>query len=130
MAGVDGGAGAHTLTVRVHGLADERGVVECVLWAGPTGFPRETANGVAKVTTRQVAQGEASCVFEGLATGTYAVSFIHDQNENGKMDTGLFGMPLEGYGFTRNPTPFMRAPRFDEASFLVESSLELRATVR
>lgn len=130
LSSLDGGDGVHRLSLQVKGLTSTRGVVECVLWSAPTGFPRETVHGIAKVTARPLPNLEATCVFEHLPAGSWAISFIHDENENGKMDQGLFGMPLEGYGFSRDPKPFMRAPRFDEASFQVESSLELRATVR
>ena len=28
--------------------------------------------------------------------GTYAVACFHDANKNGKLDTGIFGIPQEG----------------------------------
>lgn len=130
LVGVDGGAEGLEVRLRVEGLEDERGLVECVLWAAPEGFPRETARAAKKVTVRPVTKGVATCVFGALPSGRYAISFIHDRNENGKMDTGLFGMPLERYGFSRNPSPFMRAPTFDEAAFTLESSSELAAVAR
>ena len=39
----------------------------------------------------------------------------HDENDNGKLDTNLVGMPVEGYGFSNNPQ-VMRKQTFDEAS--------------
>ena len=130
LSAVDGGEGPHRVTLRVQGLTSSRGVVECVLWSSPTGFPTQPVSGVVKVMARPLATHEATCVFDDVRPGLRAISFIHDENENGKMDQGLFGMPLEGYGFSRDPKPFMRAPRFDEAAFAVEASLELNATVR
>ncbi len=127
--GMDGGTERATVRLRVSGLEDARGVVECVLWAGSNGFPRETTKALTKTTARPVGT-EATCVFEELPPGRYAISFIHDRNEDGKMNTGLFGMPLERYGFSRDPKPFMRAPTFDEAAFQLEASSELSATAR
>ena len=40
----------------------------------------------------------------------------HDENGNGKLDTNVVGMPLEGYGFSNNPQ-VMRKPTWDEARF-------------
>ena len=45
----------------------------------------------------------------------------HDENGNGKLDTNVMGMPLEGYGFSNNPQ-VMRKPTWDEARFTVADS--------
>ncbi|RKZ68050.1 MAG: DUF2141 domain-containing protein, partial [Gammaproteobacteria bacterium] len=38
-----------------------------------------------------------SVVFKDISTGTYAISVVHDKNNNSKMDTFL-GIPQEPYG--------------------------------
>ena len=53
----------------------------------------------------------------GLASGLYAISCFHDLNGNGKLDTNLFGIPTEPYGFSNNARPKFRAPSWDEAKF-------------
>ena len=45
----------------------------------------------------------------------------HDENGNGKLDTNVVGMPLEGYGFSNNPQ-VMRKPTWDEARFDVTAT--------
>ena len=37
-----------------------------------------------------------TCSFDPIPAGTYAVACFHDENKNGKCDTGLFGIPTEG----------------------------------
>ena len=54
-----------------------------------------------------------------MPPGTYAVGVLHDENRNGRIDTGLFGIPTEGYGVSNNPRPRRRAARFGEATFTV-----------
>lgn len=61
-------------------------------------------------------QGATRIVFEDVAPGTYGVMVLHDQNDNGKLDTNLVGMPIEGYGFSNNPR-VMRKPTWEEARF-------------
>jgi uncharacterized protein (DUF2141 family) len=61
-------------------------------------------------------KGEVTHVFEGLPPGKYAVMVIHDENENGKLDSNFLGIPSEGYGFSQNPR-VMRRAHFDEALF-------------
>ena len=54
--------------------------------------------------------------FRSVPIGTYAVAAIHDANNDGKLNS-TFGIPTEGFAFSRNPSMKMRAPHFNEASF-------------
>jgi uncharacterized protein (DUF2141 family) len=58
-------------------------------------------------------------IFRGVKPGTYGLSVIHDENDNGKFDTNFLGIPKEGWGFSNNPD-VMRKAKFDEAKFPVE----------
>ena len=54
--------------------------------------------------------------FAGVTPGTYAISLIHDENGNGKLDTRVI-IPREGFGFSRNPAITFGPPKFAAASF-------------
>jgi uncharacterized protein (DUF2141 family) len=41
---------------------------------------------------------------------------IHDENRNGELDTNMFGIPKEGYGFSSG-AKVMSAPSFSDAVF-------------
>lgn len=104
-----------TVSVEIVGLRDARGVVHLCLTREPKGFPDCKAPGSFHATIR------ASTLplhydFRSVPLGTYAVSAIHDANNDGKLNT-TFGIPTEGFAFSRNPAMKMRAPRFDESSF-------------
>jgi uncharacterized protein (DUF2141 family) len=60
-----------------------------------------------------------------LPPGDYAVAVVHDENANGKLDTGA---PSEGYGASNNPKPQFRAPWFQEAKFTLPAE-GMRITV-
>jgi uncharacterized protein (DUF2141 family) len=60
------------------------------------------------------APGAASYTFKNLSPGKYAVFVYHDENNNGKLDTNLFGVPKEGFGFSNN-LKLLRQPKFEEA---------------
>ncbi len=51
--------------------------------------------------------------------GEYAIAVYHDQNGNGKMDTRLFGIPKEPYGFSNDFRPMLSAPKFSDCEFSV-----------
>lgn len=61
--------------------------------------------------------------FDGVAPGAYAVMLFHDENSNGKFDTSAGGMPLEGYGFSRNARGRFAAPTFDDAAVEVRPGM-------
>jgi uncharacterized protein (DUF2141 family) len=64
-------------------------------------------------------------VFNNLPAGTYAVQYFHDENSNGEMDTGMFGAPVEGYGFSNDARGFMGPPDFEDQLFLLDQDLAL-----
>ena len=54
---------------------------------------------------------------QGLPTGTYAISLFQDENGNGKLDTAVFGIPTEKYGFSNDAQGVMGPPSYDKCSF-------------
>ena len=74
----------------------------------------------------QIAKGEglaqisgSTIVLKGLAPGFYAVAVFYDENYNDDFDQGIFGIPLEDYGFSNNARGFFSAPDFDDSKFRV-----------
>jgi uncharacterized protein (DUF2141 family) len=65
--------------------------------------------------------GQANRLSLELPPGQYALSVIHDENGNGRLDT-ILKVPREGFGFSRNPAIRMGPPRFEETRFQVSSS--------
>ena len=45
-------------------------------------------------------KGKNTFSFQNLEHGEYAVRLFHDINDNNDLDTNVFGMPTEGYGFS------------------------------
>ena len=65
----------------------------------------------------KVKDGKAEIVFESVPYGTYAVSAVHDENGNGTLDQGDFGIPLEAYGFSNNARGQFGPPTFEASAF-------------
>ena len=106
------------LVVLLHGLALD-GLRQALAPAEPAA-PAITR--IEATYTRMVAQSAAPTgtrarfEFKDLPPGDYAVMVMHDENGNGKLDSNMIGMPVEGYGFSNNPN-VMRKPTFEEARF-------------
>lgn len=103
---------AADLTVTVAGLKEQRGLLNVSV------FDSEEAwvDGRKIAASKQVevhAETEM-VVFDDLAPGVYSIQLTHD--ENGKLDTNLFGVPKEGWGFSNNPRVVGRA-RWDQSVF-------------
>lgn len=114
---------AAELVVRIGGLVAADGQVGCALFAAPEGFP--TDGGRAQQLWQPARASGISCRFDGLAAGRYAVAVSHDLNGNRRVDTNWLGMPTEGWGVSNNVRPALRAPRFEEAAFVLSADQAL-----
>jgi uncharacterized protein (DUF2141 family) len=52
-----------------------------------------------------------------LPPGDYAIQAFHDANGNDEMDRGLFGIPKEGFGFSRDARIVLSPPKWKDARF-------------
>jgi uncharacterized protein (DUF2141 family) len=59
--------------------------------------------------------------FKDIPNGTYAISVMHDENDNKKLDKNFFGIPKEGFGFSNNIRPSFRGANFEESKFELNS---------
>ena len=102
--------------VDISGLRSDKGQVLCALFSSAEAFPTKADKAVARLTAR-IADHQAVCDFTGVAAGTYAVSVVHDENSNGKLDRNFIGMPREGVGASNDAKGHMGPPKFSAASF-------------
>ncbi len=59
--------------------------------------------------------------FENIPFGEYAVKCYHDENSNNELDTNLFGIPSEAYGFSNNARGSFGPPDYVESKFNFDS---------
>ncbi len=60
---------------------------------------------------------EYSAEITDLKFGTYAVATYQDENSSGEIDKNFIGMPTEGFGFSNNYKPKVKAPAFKDCKF-------------
>jgi len=118
-----------TLRVEIQNLRNERGDVGCGLFNSADGFP-ESADKALQSAHVQIDGNKAVCEFRSLVPGTYAVIVFHDENNNGRVDKNLLGIPKEGYGTSNDVRPAMAAPEFKPASFVLGGDKLTRLTVQ
>jgi uncharacterized protein (DUF2141 family) len=104
-----------TITVNVYHLHSDKGVVRCGLFNSPDGFGKPGSQFLGVNATPS--GGVATCVFEKVPPGTYAVALFHAEKNETKMTYGFFGAPDQGYGFSNNPDTTFGPASFKDASF-------------
>jgi len=101
------------LTINISGLNSDKGTLLIGLYNKKGDFLKKHFKGdVAKIKNKK-----SIVVFKDLPEGEYAVSFVHDENNNNKMDTNMFKIPKEDYGCSNNARGFMGPPKYDDAKF-------------
>ena len=115
------------LTIEISGMETDKGKVFVALYNSEKIFLKSSK--ATKGTSTTVKDGKAVAHFKGIKKGEYAVSLFHDENENNKMDTKIFGIPKEPYGFSNNATGFMGPPKYKDAKFSLESNKTITISV-
>jgi uncharacterized protein (DUF2141 family) len=107
---------AGPVTVRVAGLRSNDGQVGCGLFNSAKGYPKDVSAALEQVFS-PIEKSAAVCTFHPVPAGTYAVACFHDANKNGKLDTGIFGIPKEGVCASNGATGTLGPPSFRDAKF-------------
>ncbi|MEH2456641.1 DUF2141 domain-containing protein [Nostoc sp.] len=106
------------LTIEIDGLKNKEGQVCASIFASSEGFPSDRDHVLQKQCTK-ITDTPLIISFQNLKAGIYAVAVFHDQNNDYTLNSNIFGIPKEGFGFSSNPEIRTRAPKFSEAAFLV-----------
>jgi uncharacterized protein (DUF2141 family) len=105
------------VVVTIDDLRNARGVVRCVLFDRADGWPEVHTKALRVLTVPIVEGRRATCDFASLAPGNYAFAYMHDENENKKLDKNIIGVPIEGYGVSNDVRGTVSAPSFASARF-------------
>ena len=106
------------LTIAVAQLRNQKGQVCVKLYSARRSFP----NGNDKAIPLQcvpITETPLTVTFKDIPLGSYAVSLFHDENGDRTINRNGIGIPLEGFGFSRNPVIRAAPPKFEEAMILV-----------
>jgi uncharacterized protein (DUF2141 family) len=107
-----------SLEVTVENIKEAKGMIRVGLFTNENDFLKKVAEGkIVKAST-----GKVTVLFENLKPGDYAVSVIHDENENGELDTNIVGIPKEGFAFGNNAMGTFGPPSFEKAKITLDKS--------
>ncbi|MGC3947521.1 MAG: DUF2141 domain-containing protein [Chryseolinea sp.] len=106
-----------TVEVKLTGVKSGKGNLRVGLFTESNYLKTPVEGKIARATDESVV-----LTFDNVRDGAYAVSVIHDINENGELDKTKLGIPKEGFAFSNNVMGKKGPPTFDKAKFEVKGS--------
>ena len=108
------------LEVTIKNIKELKGTIRVTLFNNENDFLKQSFE--RKVV--KASANETSVVFDKLMPGEYAVSVIHDLNENNELDKGFMGIPQEPYGFSNDARGKFGPPSYAESKLVVKGDVK------
>jgi len=103
---------AHGIII-ISGVEHNEGYIDVKIYIDKKSFLKEDL--AVETIRKKATKGETLIPLSKLHEGTIAVVVYHDEDSNGKLKTGLFWQPKEGFAFSNNYTP-KGPPKFKKAA--------------
>jgi len=119
---------AKTLEFTIDGIKSSKGKIYVQLFKGEGSYQSNKAylSSIAVAKQGQITIQFNDLGADDLATdgagandlnNDYAIRYYHDENDNASMETNLFGMPTEGYGYSNNAKANYGPVKYAEIKF-------------
>ncbi|WP_430815271.1 DUF2141 domain-containing protein [Carboxylicivirga sp. RSCT41] len=102
-----------TLTIKINQIENSDGHILMVV--------SDSDGNTIKEITQIIIDNQCTITLGQLKAGNYAFKYFHDANENQELDTNLFGIPKEGYGFSNNAKSTFGPPAFEKTVFSLQN---------
>lgn len=111
-----------TIKVEVVNVSNNKGKMFFALHDSENNFLKKEIKG----DIQPIHNNKSVAIFKDVPEGIYAVSVFHDENNNGKLDTNVIGIPTESFGCSNNAKGFMGPPKWKNAKFkLLDKNIDL-----
>ena len=122
-------AGTGRVQVTVTGFESEEGQVLVALFLNASGWPDDETRAFGALVL-PIRDGQAIADFDDVPAGPFAVSVFHDRDEDRELDAGVFGIPTEDYGFSRDARDLFGPPSFEEARLEVAAMESMSISIK
>ncbi len=109
-------SGNQQLQVKVTNVNNREGTIRLNLFRKGEGFPGQKEKAFRSRSV-SINNEPVQVTFRNLPPGNYAVAVYHDQNDDGTLNKGGFGVPEEGYGTSGSADTGIGSPSFSRSSF-------------
>ena len=107
---------AHLLahgTIMIEGVEHAEGFIDVKIYENEDSFLKEEM--ASEVIRKKATQGKTVIPLSIIHEGQIAIVIYHDEDSNGKLKTGFFWRPKEGFAFSNNYSP-KGPPKFSKAA--------------
>ncbi len=110
---------AQEIQLRIQNIKTTTGVLRIGVFDSEEGFKNEKAYLYIKSKKSSMIDGELIVDLK-LQPGTYGISVLDDENNDGKMNWKYLTIPREGFGFADYYHTGLKKPRFHNFSFTID----------
>ena len=100
-------------TLIINGVEHDEGFIDVKIYTDKESFLKEKL--ATEIIRKKATKDQTVVPLSGIHEGAIAIVVYHDEDSNGKLKTGLFWRPKEGFAFSNNYTP-KGPPKFKKAS--------------
>lgn len=112
---------AHELTINLENVKSTKGFLYVGLHNSEATWMKDTPG----FQGQKISMAEKPViVFKDIPAGDYAVTLYQDENDSGKIDKNVIGIPTEPYGFSNNGGSF-GPPSFKDSVVSVTENKEI-----
>lgn len=113
---------SHSLKIQIVGLISNNGKVLLQLF--------NNKNEIIAKETAIINNKRCSISIPNLKQGKYSIRYFHDENDNDKLDTNWFGIPIEGYGFSNNAVSMFGTPSIKDRLFNISNNKKILLKIK
>ncbi|MGD9708137.1 MAG: DUF2141 domain-containing protein [Candidatus Delongbacteria bacterium] len=106
------------VTVSVEGFHSDKGFCRLLVYENKKGFPEDPKQ-AGLILSMEIKNKKTEFTFM-IPPGIYAISILHDENSNEKLDKTWYGKPKEGFGISNNPRTKFVPPSFEESAVIID----------
>lgn len=111
----------YTLKVNIDGFENNKGKLYYQLV--------DTKEKPIKQAAETIENKQVKVEIKDLQAGKYAVRIFQDENNNKKMDKGMFGIPKEPWGLSNNIKAIFGPPKFEDTLFELNANKDISITI-
>ena len=107
---------AGDLAVTVDKLRNQQGNLVVMLFSNAADFKAGKYQDADAMVVLKAKEQRQSFTLPDMEPGRYAISVLHDEDKNERLNTNKRGFPLEGYAYS-NQAGLYEVPEFEQAMF-------------
>lgn len=120
---------AQNIEVLITGIRSTNGQITIGIFKDDRSYQEEKTFLTKTFKKTGISKGQMVVKFD-LEPGTYGLTLLDDENNDGKMNYSFFGIPQEGFGFSNYEYSGLRKPKFDVFKFVLNKNQKLKIIMK